>query len=73
MHLIKISLKFFIGHLVVLFIFTIILISFLDAVIGEVDLWLEVVDIELIGGCADVAVLVPVSYTHLTLPTILLV
>ena len=35
-------------------------IPFLHSVIGEVYFWLKIVDIELVGGGADVALLVPV-------------
>lgn len=36
-------------------------ITFLHSVVGEMYLRLEIVDIELVGGGADVALLVPVS------------
>lgn len=38
----------------------IVWVPFLDSVIGEVYLWLKIVDIELVGGGADVALFVPV-------------
>jgi hypothetical protein len=36
----------------------------LDGVVGEVHLGLEVVYVELVGGCPDIAVLVPVGPIH---------
>ena len=44
--------------------FTVIGVSFLNAIVGEVDLGLEVIDIELIGRGAYVAVLVPICSEH---------
>lgn len=38
----------------------IVRVSFLHSVVGEMYLWLKVVDVELIGGGADVALFVPV-------------
>lgn len=38
----------------------IVRVSFLHSIIGEMYLWLKIVDIELIGRRADVALLVPV-------------
>lgn len=39
----------------------IVRIAFLDCIIGEVYFWLEGMDIELVGGSSDVALLVPVG------------
>ena len=38
----------------------IIRVTFLHSIVSEMYLWLKVVDVELIGGCADVALFVPV-------------
>jgi hypothetical protein len=36
----------------------------LDGVVGQMDLWLEVVDVEEVGGCPYVTFLVPVCSGH---------
>ena len=43
-----------------LFVSTILFIFFLDGVVCQVDLGLESVNIELIGGSADIAVIIPI-------------
>jgi hypothetical protein len=54
-------LELLIGYFVVGLVLVVIREPLLDCVVGEVDFRLEVADVELVGGGADVALLVPVG------------
>lgn len=58
---IKISLKLLIGNLVIRLKLMIIWETFLNCVIGEMDFWLEGMNIELVGRCANISLLIPVG------------
>lgn len=58
---IQVPLKLLITDLIIRLKLMIVGITFLHSVVGEMYLRLEIVDIELVGGGADVALLVPVS------------
>lgn len=61
---IEIILKFWVRYLIIGFISAIFWVVLLNGVVREVNFRLEVMDIEEIGGSADIAFLVPVGACH---------
>jgi hypothetical protein len=57
-------LELFIGNLIVRFISMIFWVSLLNCIIGKVYLRLKVGDVELVGGCADVSLLIPIGASY---------
>jgi hypothetical protein len=57
----QVVLEFSVGNFVAGLVPTVLGVALLDCVVGEVDFGLEVADVEVVGGGADVALLVPVG------------
>lgn len=58
---IQVSLELLIRYLVEGLVLVVVGEAFLDCIVGEVYFWLKGVDVELVGGSSDVALLVPVG------------